>query len=243
MKVIGAIIFLSFLGFALALPGHRKNLLARTNADWLVDLSSAFTHFFIAPLLQVTFTYGVFRYFFPELQGAVSGSLAISLGLYAIVDYAWYWNHRLFHGDPFFWKLHRAHHSPKVVDVLSTSRNPFITHFFRVYLWLVGLFVYLLADPGYFLWVSVFGSAIIFWGHTPFCLPADSQIEKMISRLLVTPRQHLWHHSRGNPNCNFGSVFSLWDRIHGTLFQSDGLPLAYGESVNLPILKQLLWPF
>ena len=218
-------------------------MVARKRTDWIVDLSSVFIHFFVAPVLQIYVAHTALNALVPGLKGSLPSSLWVSLVLYAVVDYSWYWNHRLSHSDTVFWSLHRAHHLPETIDVFATSRNPLITHFFRVYLWLVGLFVYLLDDPTLFLSIAACGSVIIFWGHTNFCLPADSIAEKTISAVFATPRQHLWHHSRWNPRCNFGSVLSLWDRIHGTLHQGDTLPESYGSTQSEPAWRQILWPF
>lgn len=243
MKSLSVIAFLIFVSATILFPEQRKRMLARTRTDWVVDLASVVIHFFIAPALQVYVTYALLRSWAPGLRGVLPGTLGVSLLLYALVDYAWYWNHRLFHTDTVFWNLHRAHHKPQTVDVMATSRNPLITHFFRVYLWLVGFFVFLLADPTLFFEIAAVGSVVIFWGHTSFCLPAGSRIEWVVSRILTTPRQHLWHHSRGNLRCNFGSVLSVWDRMHGTLHESAELPAAYGDPTAETAWRQLIWPF
>ena len=243
MASLGTIVFLTLVFLTAVLPSRRSAMFSRSFIDWIVDGSSVIIHFVIAPVLQVYAVYRLLDYFTPGLKGALHSSFWLSLGLYVVVDYTWYWNHRLFHEHPFFWKLHHSHHTPQAVDVLSTSRNPLITHFFRVYLWLFGFFAYCLDDPTPFFEIAGIGSALIFWGHTQFCFPAGSKIERTFSLIFVTPRQHLWHHGRGFPKLNYGSVFSLWDRVHGTLLLSDRLPDSYGDPVKLSAWKQIVWPF
>jgi len=243
MKALGALTFACLVALSLADPARRKAMLGRSGADWFVDLSSVFIHFAVAPALQIYVVYSLLHRFAPSLKGCLGSSPALAIFLYLAVDYAWYWNHRLFHSDTVFWKLHETHHAPEVVDVISTSRNPLITHFFRVYLWLAGFFAYLLADPSWFVGAAAAGSIFIFWSHTSFCLPPDSRLERVLSIVFVTPRQHLWHHARGDLRCNFGSVISVWDRIHGTFHVSDSLPPAYGSPDRPSLWKQVVWPF
>lgn len=53
--------------------------------------------------------------------------------------------------------------------------------------------------------------------HSNLRLPIG--LERLLNKLLVTPRMHGIHHSRirDETNSNFGVVFPWWDRIHGTL--------------------------
>src|SRR5262249_44843206 len=53
--------------------------------------------------------------------------------------------------------------------------------------------------------------------HGDIDLPG--RIEAHIGRVLVTPALHRRHHTRTRParDTNFGTIFSLWDRLLGTL--------------------------
>ncbi|MGH2620548.1 MAG: sterol desaturase family protein, partial [Anaerolineales bacterium] len=54
--------------------------------------------------------------------------------------------------------------------------------------------------------------------HSNLRLPAP--LDKGVRLVLVTPHMHWIHHS-GDPrehNANFGTIFSVWDRLFGTYF-------------------------
>lgn len=53
--------------------------------------------------------------------------------------------------------------------------------------------------------------------HSNLRLPI--RLERLLNKVLVTPRMHGIHHSqvRGETNSNFGVVFPWWDRLHRTL--------------------------
>jgi hypothetical protein len=48
---------------------------------------------------------------------------------------------------------------------------------------------------------------------------ASIGFERLLSKLIVTPRMHGIHHSQvwRENNSNFGTVFTFWDRLHRTL--------------------------
>jgi sterol desaturase/sphingolipid hydroxylase (fatty acid hydroxylase superfamily) len=55
------------------------------------------------------------------------------------------------------------------------------------------------------------------------------RLERLLNKLLVTPRMHGIHHSqvRRENNSNYGVVFPWWDRVHRTL----GLNIPQAEIV------------
>ena len=70
-----------------------------------------------------------------------------------------------------------------------------------------------------------------------------SRLERLVSAVFITPHDHFWHHSADNPHCNFGTVFSMWDRLHGTYHSPERLPSAFGTRLDMPVWRQLLFPF
>jgi hypothetical protein len=129
------------------------------------------------------------------------------------------------------------------MDVFVTPRNAIISHFLMVYFWGIGLSVYLIKDPSWFLSFSVMGMLLNFWSHTSFVFHSKSLVQRLISLIFITPYEHHWHHSRNQSYCNFGTVLSIWDRLHGTFYQEDRLPSQYGEDDPKTIWNQLIWPF
>jgi sterol desaturase/sphingolipid hydroxylase (fatty acid hydroxylase superfamily) len=73
-------------------------------------------------------------------------------------------------------------------------------------------------------------------------------LEQRLARVLVTPALHRRHHTRRWPelDSNFGTIFSLWDRLLGTYGASSsalrietGLP---GQSAPLTLASALTLP-
>ena len=77
------------------------------------------------------------------------------------------------------------------------------------------------------------------------------RLERLLVRLVVTPRMHGIHHSdyRNETDSNWSSLLSAWDYLHGTVRldvpQQDiaiGVP-AYQESSRVTLPKILALPF
>lgn len=147
------------------------------------------------------------------LFGALHWPAALEIALAIIMlDLAIYWQHRLFHVIPLFWRMHRVHHSDVAFDVSTGVRfHPFeIVASMLLKLALVAL---LGADPlaviAFELLLSL-GSLIT---HGNYAFPAT--IDRRIRWLLVTPSMHRIHHSvrREETDSNYGFHLSIWDRL------------------------------
>ncbi|MFM2428863.1 MAG: hypothetical protein RLZZ511_76 [Cyanobacteriota bacterium] len=208
--------------------------------DWLLDLIGLFMQGFVIPILQVIVIVKLYAFVLPHWQGQLHLApwLAFAVNFVAI-DYLYYWNHRLLHGKA-LWPLHQVHHSVTVMDVLGTSRNTLWSSFLIVYLWVNGLFVYLLDDPTWYLVGMSMTSGLDLWRHSRFGLPLE--LRSLLSWLMF-PQDHQWHHAQGNDGCNFGANFKLWDRLHGTGLVCEDAPEDLGVAIELSLVQQLVFPF
>lgn len=133
-----------------------------------------------------------------------------------LLDYTlWHW-HWLNHKVPFFWRFHLVHHA----DLDLTASTALRFHAGELVL---SLFYRLLqiavigADPlAVSLWQMLLFAAVLFH-HSNWRLAFP--LEKILVRLIVTPRMHGIHHSDqlAETDSNYCSILSLWDRLHGTL--------------------------
>ncbi|MGZ3771378.1 MAG: sterol desaturase family protein [Bdellovibrio sp.] len=220
----------------------RERFIERSGADWLLDSVSNLVHFFALPFLNTLLLFGFFSWLLPQYNGSLSIGWLEALGCHALLDYAWYWNHRLFHADTKMWNYHKVHHAPTSLDPLKTPRNSVLSHFLMVYWWFIGLITFLAEDPTKFLILGVIASMINYWGHSDFDFSKNSLINRLLKLFFIMPRDHHWHHSRENSYCNFGTVFSIWDRLHGTLYRNGDFPKTYGFETEDSAFKQLLFP-
>tara|TARA_Y100000590_G_scaffold470551_1_gene666260 strand:- start:6493 stop:7242 length:750 start_codon:yes stop_codon:yes gene_type:complete len=236
-------VFSIFLILTLFSGALREKIFLRRKTDWFVDLTGLFFHFFLLSLIQVVLVWKLYDFIIPSLKKSISLSVFGSFLLYLVLDYCWYWNHRFLHKIKMLWSLHRIHHSPQSLDVLVTSKNSIWSYFFMIYFWYIGLAVYLLKDSFYFLLFESFGMTINYWGHTYFHLRRGSLLQKIVNLFFITPHEHFWHHSQDRYDCNFGTVFNFWDKIHGTYYSPDHSPKFLGENLSWSTFKQLVIPF
>ncbi len=132
---------------------------------------------------------------------------------FLVLDLSFYYWHILNHKIPFLWRFHNVHHIDPDLDVSTGFRFHFgevlfSTVFRVVQVSLVG--VPLLAFLSYEL---AFQAGTLFH-HSNLRLPI--LFERLLNKLIVTPRMHGIHHSqvRGETNSNYGVVFPWWDWLH-----------------------------
>ncbi|MBL7546166.1 MAG: sterol desaturase family protein [Bdellovibrionaceae bacterium] len=144
---------------------------------------------------------------------------------FTLIDYLYYWNHRLMHRSEFWW-LHRVHHTSRRMDVFVTSRNSLWTVLFFIYIWAHAFLIFSQQDPSGYLYGMYVLAALDLWRHSGFKTP--NFLRKM-GLIFILPEDHSWHHSTEMVGVNFGANLNLWDRIHGTFYRNWEFPKALGE--------------
>lgn len=135
---------------------------------------------------------------------------------FILLDYSNYIWHILLHKLPFMWRFHLVHHSDLDLDITTSFRFHFGeligSVFFR------GAAVFLVgASPLAVLIYEIAFDASNQFQHSNMRIPF--QLEKILNKVLVTPRMHGIHHSmiKRETDSNFSIIFSFWDRIHKTV--------------------------
>jgi sterol desaturase/sphingolipid hydroxylase (fatty acid hydroxylase superfamily) len=165
-----------------------------------------------------------------------------------LLDYTlWHW-HWLTHRVPFLWRFHLVHHVDLDLDASTALRFHFGELALSVPYRLMQVAV-IGADPSAVaLWQLLLVAAILFH-HSNLRLPWG--VERVLVRLVVTPRMHGIHHSdyENETNSNWSSLLSAWDYLHGTLVLSVpqravsvGVP-TYGDPREVTLGKVLALPF
>lgn len=214
------------------------------------------------------------------LLGAVVGRLIIPTGLAAIAIYAqnnqiglwshlsvslWisvpisillfdcliYWQHRLFHRVPLFWRIHRVHHADPHLDASTGLRF----HPLEIALSLAVkmLAVLLLGAPVVAILIfEVLLNATAIFNHSNIKLPV--KIDTLLRSVIVTQAMHRIHHSQivSETDSNFGFNLSIWDKLFGSYTKDaangdDGIKLGLKEyssaQTNTSLKALLLMPF
>jgi sterol desaturase/sphingolipid hydroxylase (fatty acid hydroxylase superfamily) len=133
--------------------------------------------------------------------------------------------HRLFH-TPLAWKFHAIHHSPKVLDWMSTSRFHPVNTFLA----------FSVADVAVLLLGFAPAALVVL---TPFNLTYSAMVHANLNwtfgplrYVFASPVFHRWHHTTRQEglNKNFASTFPFLDVIFGTFYMPPGkLPEAFGN--------------
>src|SRR6478672_4016488 len=220
-----------------------SNLLwKKDREDWLLDMAGLLIQGVVIPGLQMLLVYQLYEWLLPTWKGilVLSSGLGFLLS-FVLVDYLYYWNHRLLHHQH-LWPWHQVHHTITQMDVLGTSRNTLWSSFLILYLWVHPLFLVLLQNPaGYVLGVTL--TAILdLWRHSAIAPTPQSVACRWLSPWLVLPQDHAWHHARIQ-GCNYGANLKLWDQLHGTYHECDRAPEILGIETSLTLSQKLFWPF
>ena len=173
--------------------------------------------------------------------GANRGT-SLALGLLGLdaVSYAW---HRANHRVRLLWRFHRVHHADASFHVTTALRFHPGELLLALPVRLAAVVALGVPPEGVLVFELVFGAANVL-EHGNFDLPGSA--DRLLQRVLVTPSLHRGHHTADwrELNTNFGTVFSIWDRLAGSLRAGDperrvitGLP---DRSAAAPSLAEAL---
>jgi sterol desaturase/sphingolipid hydroxylase (fatty acid hydroxylase superfamily) len=167
---------------------------------------------------------------------------------FLLMDLAFYYWHIVNHRVPFLWRFHNVHHIDPDLDVSTGFRFHFGEVAMSVAFRVVQVSLIGVSGWTFAAYELVFQAETLFH-HSNLRLPI--RFERLLNKLIVTPRMHGIHHSQvqRENNSNFGVVFPWWDRIHRTLGLN--IPQAeiaigiagYSQPDDNQIRNALLMPF
>jgi sterol desaturase/sphingolipid hydroxylase (fatty acid hydroxylase superfamily) len=173
-------------------------------------------------------------------QWDVLPKVAVAFAAVFAGDLVGYWRHRLEHTH-LLWPSHAIHHSDTEISWLTIFRFHPIN---RLSTTLIdfGLLL-ILGFPEYALVASVFVRH-----HYGYLIHADLPWTLgKFGCVFVSPVMHQWHHARDPAaySSNFATVFSIFDRLFGTLHMPGPCkgPLGVNENMGEGFIGQLRYPF
>ncbi len=152
--------------------------------------------------------FGLFQRF--ALPPALAGVLSL-----LALDLLIYFQHRLFHAVPMFWRLHRVHHSDIEFDATTALRFHPVEILLSMLIKMAAV-----AALGAPVWAVVAFEVVLngaaMFNHANLRIPAAA--DRVLRWIVVTPDMHRVHHSihRDETDSNFGFNLPWWDRIFGT---------------------------
>ena len=180
---------------------------------------------------------------------ALPGWLEVAAGA-ILLDMVIYWQHRLFHVIPLFWRLHRMHHADLDFDVTTALRFHPIEIVLSMVIKLVAVLILGPAALAVLIFEVLLNGTAMF-NHGNVRLPLS--IDRWLRLLVVTPDMHRVHHSveAREYNSNFGFNLPWWDRLFGSYQDQPALGhekmriglRAYGGAVCANLIWMLVLPF
>ncbi len=157
--------------------------------------------------------------------------------LIILVDFSYYWYHRLSHEVRFLWASHINHHSSQLFNFSTALRQAWVgaSFYYIFWLWLVII--------GFTPWSVLFCMSALhiyqFWVHT-------ESIKKLgfLEKIIVTPSFHRVHHG-SNPQYidkNHGGLLVVWDMLLGT-YEEENEKVIYGLTTNIHSFNPLTIAF
>ena len=222
-------------------------------------LNSVFKVFLFIPFLEIS--YQVSQWVIqPLLRWNGEEFLGIQphwsyILLFTILAFIWddflrFFHHLLMHKVPWLWRLHKVHHSARILTPITLYRtHPLESAMATIRNSLslgvaTGLFIFIFESRFNvitLMGVNTFGFLFNLFGsnlrhsHVPISFG-------FLEKIFISPKQHQIHHSK-NPDHydrNFGVSLVIWDRLYGSL--------VYSRQVNAPLhfglrghYRQSLW--
>lgn len=219
--VLSIPIFFTLIGVELVVERLTHQKLYRL-PDALANLSCGITQQLTGLFLKVL-TLGVYQFLFEHAAlFTLSRNWLYWLALVVLVDFAYYWAHRMSHEINLFWGGHVVHHQSEDYNLSVALRQSSLqivwTFAFNLPLALIG---FRTLD---FALISALNTLYQFWIHT-------ETINRMgwFEYVFNTPSHHRVHHGR-NPRYidkNHAGMFILWDKLFGTFQPEEERPV-YG---------------
>ncbi|KAH9410396.1 hypothetical protein TYRP_010156 [Tyrophagus putrescentiae] len=159
-----------------------------------------------------------------------------------LVDWGFYWAHRLAHEINFIWAIHQGHHNGQDFTFIASIRQallqPFTAWISYTPLALIGI------PPQVFLTHIQLTEMYMIWIHTE-TVDSLGPLEYIIN----TPKHHRVHHGRNRKyiDKNYAGALIIWDKMFGTFEPEDPEePAIFGlvhpvESYNIFWLQFHSW--
>lgn len=142
--------------------------------------------------------------------------------LFFLIDFVYYWHHRLCHETSVFWGAHIVHHQSEEYNFAVGFRISWIQSIERQLFWLIFPLIGFTPE-------AVVGVFFII-GSYQFFLHTKAKVNLgPFSKIFMVPAHHRVHHGSNEKyiDKNYGGALIIWDRIFGT-FEPETEEVTYG---------------
>ena len=149
-----------------------------------------------------------------DLGRSLPSPLRILLAV-VVYDFVAFTVHVAVHRSDRLWLVHKVHHSSLELDGLATTRTHPVELLIRSVPAQAALFA-LGMPPSTVVTALFVYAAFALLGHSNLHVRGRG-----LELVFVTPRLHRLHHLPATTQNNFGTVFTIWDRVFGKLVVRD----------------------
>jgi sterol desaturase/sphingolipid hydroxylase (fatty acid hydroxylase superfamily) len=206
------------------LPLKQLSRSYQTNISLFIFNSLVISLLSAAPLLMVAD-----RYSDRGLLSYVANPAWKALLSFVLLDLMLYCWHRISHNVDGLWMFHKVHHNDPYLNV-STAFRLHIVELLIITVLKSAYIVLLGVDKTMVLTNETLLALFIMFHHTNISFRG----EKRLGQIIIAPYLHRVHHSteRNEHDNNYGAVFSIWDRLFGTLAELE--PAEIGIKYSSP---------
>ncbi|MEM6631969.1 MAG: sterol desaturase family protein [Bacteroidota bacterium] len=235
---VGLVVFI-ILAFSLGLAFIEfcYELYKKKITKWrLGEMWASFSVYIVAQLTEkvsvVAFT-AAFFYVSKFIPWQIPVNIWTTILCILLIDFLYYWEHRIEHRVRILWSYHSIHHSSPIYNYTTALRVSFIDSFVT---WVFYLPAILVGFHPYVVLLSILAMLTYqFWLHTEI-------IGKLgwFEKIFMTPSQHRVHHGSDEVylDKNYGAILSIWDRMFGT-FQEELHTPTYGLTTPINTINPL----
>lgn len=221
--VLSIPVFFILIGIELLIDRFTQQKLYRLQ-DAIANLSCGITSQLSGLFLKI-FAIGIYQFLFENFSFFTLDNTQwwYWVALILLVDFAYYWAHRMSHEINLFWGGHVVHHQSEEYNLSVALRQSSLQ-----VIWTFG-FSLPIAFLGFetfdFALISAFNTLYQFWIHTE----TINKLPRWFEFIFNTPSHHRVHHGRDPKyiDKNHAGSLIIWDRMFGT-FQAEEEKPTYG---------------
>ncbi len=207
----------------------------QTNFSLFIFNSIVISLLSAAPLLMVAEHYsgrGLLSYIANPAWKALLSFLVLDLLLY-------FW-HKASHNFDALWMFHKVHHNDPYLNV-STAFRLHIVELLLITVLKAAYIIVMGVDPMLVIINETILTLFVMFHHTNISFRG----EKRLGQVIIAPYLHRVHHSteRSEHDTNYGAVFSVWDRLFGTLTEREPARIGIKDSSPQTVLGLVKFGF
>jgi len=214
-------IYFLLIGIELLIQRFTHKKLYRLN-DAITNISCGITQQLSGTFL-IIFGIGIYQFIFENYAlFHIESNIYTILLLFVLVDFMYYWAHRMSHEINLFWGSHVVHHQSEDYNFsVALRQSSFQTIWTSLFYFPIALLGFNTLD---FALMAALTTVYQFWIHT-------ETIKRMgwLEYVINTPSNHRVHHGRDPKyiDKNHAGVFIFWDMMFGTYQKEEEKP-TYG---------------